>query len=96
MASSEIVAGLGENDVIASFRSERRCQTNIQLVWFSLGSIGRRVVPQRIAGLDPLNQCAEHEVQVRHVFDLEDFSARLLRNPANVHHSRNHARGEER
>src|SRR3979490_3434305 len=84
-ASSEVKAALGEHDVIASLRSERRRQANIQLVRFALGAVDRSVVPQRITRLDPLHQRAENGAQVYHVLDVEDFSSRLVHDLANVY-----------
>src|SRR5882672_420857 len=94
--SSEVEAALGENDVVASLRSERRRQANIQLVRSTLGAVHRSVVPQRITRLDPLHQRAENSAQIAHVLDVEDFSARLVHDLPNVHQSRNHARSENR
>src|SRR6267143_979565 len=94
--SSEVEAALGENDVVASLRSERRRQANIQLVRFTLGAVHRSVVPQRITRLDPLHQRAENGAQVCYGLDVEDFSTRLVHDLANAYQSWNHARCEKR
>src|SRR5882724_6775700 len=86
---NEVVATLGENHIIASLGPKRRCQTNIELVGFALGAVGRGVEPQRIARANPFQHGVEHGIERRRIRYVEDLPAGLLRNLADVHQSGN-------
>src|SRR5690349_1370315 len=95
-ALPKIKAGLGENEVVAAFRSEGMRQANIQFVRLAFCAVDGSVVPQRVARLDSLQQRAENRVQVSHVLHVENLSAGLIHDFANIYEAGNHARCKNR
>jgi hypothetical protein len=84
-----VEAGLGEHDVVTAFFPERGSEANIEFVGLAFGGGGMRVVAQGVAGFDALNQGAEGVVEMSDVPDVEDFSAGLVDDFANVDEARN-------
>lgn len=84
-----VEAGLGEHDVVTAFFPERGSEANIEFVGLAFGGAGMRVVAQGVAGFDALNQGAEGVVEMSDVPDVEDFSASLVDDFANVDEARN-------
>src|SRR5271167_624415 len=91
-----VEARFGEDHVVVAFFSERRSEPNIEFVGLAKSRAGVRVVAQRVARLDALNQGAKDGIQMRDILHVEELAARLVHHFANVDQAGNHAGGKER
>src|SRR5258708_3267505 len=91
-----VIAAFGQDDVIVSLFPKRGRQANVQFMWFSLSSSRLRVIPERVARLDALDERAKFSIQMGHILDVEDLPTRRVHHSADVDQPGNQARGEQR
>lgn len=90
VGSVDVVRATGEDEIVVAFFTEGRIELHANFVRFAGGSVSLRVVAQGVAGLEALDERAENLVKVRDVGDVEDFSAGLVDDFANVDEAGNH------